>query len=234
MLPDAPNPVPFSVAWVRRVPLGLLAAVHLPGDAQAIDQSVLERLASEERAMADTLRGFRKHAWVGGRLAWHEAARAIGIAAPPALLSGAGGEPIAPSHLSVSISHKRHLAVALVADLSHGTVGLDLEETSRDHSSIAERVLRPEELATVGALPASAQGTEVLARFALKEATYKAIYPHVRRYVGFDEATTHRNAAECTVTLLHREGDPILALEASLDHDGAYLIAIVRARAAPH
>jgi 4'-phosphopantetheinyl transferase EntD len=232
MLADAPNRVPFSVAWVRQVPFGVLAAVHLPGDAGAIADNVLGRLASEERAVAQTLRGFRQHAWVGGRLAWHQAARAFGLAEPPALLSGSGGEPLAPSHLSVSISHKRHLAVALVADLSHGTVGLDLEETSRDHSSIAERVLRPEELSAIGALPQGAQGTEILARFALKEATYKAIYPHLRRYVGFDEATTHRDAAQCTVTLLHRQGDPVLSLDAILDHDGAYLIAQVRARAA--
>jgi 4'-phosphopantetheinyl transferase EntD len=232
MGPERQQRAPFRVAWVRRTTFGLLAAVHLPGDTSAIDADALGQLHDDERLVADTLRGFRKHAWVGGRLAWHEAARALGLSPCPALLAGAGGEPLAPVGLSASISHKRHLALALVADARLGTLGVDLEETGRDHSGIASRVLRPEELKAIAALPAHDQGAEILARFALKEATYKAIYPHLRRYVGFDEATVVHTNDQWTVQLHTREGEPHLRLEASVETDAPYLVATIRAHPA--
>lgn len=109
----------------------------------------------------------------------------------------------------VSITHKDDVVAALVRPMAStlggatsslgidDSLGLDLEH--RDGRSavelerLARQVLRPEELAS---LPSSRGHSDderntyaaaVMARFSLKEAVYKAIDPHLRRYVGFLE-----------------------------------------------
>jgi phosphopantetheine--protein transferase-like protein len=106
------------------------------------------------------------------------------------------GAPRMPAGTIGSISHKRGLAVALVArptEAAH-TIGVDVEETpdARDleRPDLAPRILTPlerHELASLAADDALAYREAVRLRFALKEAVYKAIDPHVQRYVRFQE-----------------------------------------------
>ena len=216
---------PFSLAFSRRCAFGDLAAVNLPDGVEAVTEAVLARLDPEERELAMQLRARRQIEFTGGRLAW----RTLRPSAGP-LKSGANGEPLAPTGLSVSVTHKRELAVALVGEASAGTLGLDLEGDGRERMTIAERVLRPEEFAAVQRLPVAEQWPAVLLSFALKEAAYKAIHPHLRRFVGFQEAWVSLGAS-VEVRILTRPGEPRLSLEGGWEAlPGSRVLALVRAR----
>ncbi len=169
------------------MPHGLLAAVNLPPSLDVLPEPVLRRLHPAEREQALQMRGSRQIQWVGGRLAAKVAVNALGVDMG-ALLSGPRGEPKASKALSISISHKQHLALALVAKKRHGIVGMDFETIGKDRRHIANKILLPQELSAVEALPDHRQWTAMLLRFSLKEAIYKAIAPRLQRYIGFDEA----------------------------------------------
>lgn len=215
---------PFSLAFVRPSKFGELAAVHLPGGVEAVTNEILERLHPEERALAATLRGRRQIEFAGGRLAF----RALRPDAGP-LGSGERGEPRCPPGLSVSVSHKQDLALALVGRVEDGTLGLDLEGDGRERMTIAERVLRPEELEAVNRLPEAERWPAVLLRFAFKEAAYKAIHPHLQRFVGFQEALV--TLGERGLAQIEILGEPTLRLEAAWESlRGARILASVRVR----
>lgn len=146
---------------------------------------VLAELHPAEAAHAATLRGFRQSEFIGGRLAFGAIFADLGVRRA-AVLSDEHGAPVVPEGFCGSISHKRDLAVALLARGEPG-LGVDLEDTSPLREGIAERVLVPEELEAVRALPADRQWVDTVARFSVKEALYKALHPHLRRYIGFGE-----------------------------------------------
>ena len=184
---------------------------------------VLLRLDPAERDLAKGMRGRRQIEFTGGRLAW----RAISARHGP-LRTGKRGEPLCPEGLSVSLTHKQDLAIALVGKEDDGTLGLDLEGDARERMTIGERVLRPEELEVVRALPAAEQWRAVLLRFALKEAAYKAIHPHLLRFVGFQEARVTLGAQAPTVEIVT---EPTLVLQAGWEALDAYkVLATVRAK----
>ncbi len=205
----------FSIAWTRRVRFGALAAVLLPSGTEPVSEAVLSRLAPEERALALEEKGRRQIEVAGGRLA-ARAAAAMLDAQWPALLSGSEREPLTPPGWSVSISHKTDLALALVGPAHEGTLGIDLEGDARERMTIAERICRPEEFASVQALPETSRWKNVLVRFAVKEAVYKAVFPHVRHFFGFQAAHIDvENAAK--VTLFLPPEDPPVELETELE-----------------
>ncbi|WP_373048807.1 4'-phosphopantetheinyl transferase superfamily protein [Vulgatibacter sp.] len=215
---------PFAAAFVERHPFGHLAAVHLPAGLDPVPVEVLARLVPEEAAHAAGLRARRQIEWTGGRLALRLAAAAAGVALP-AVLPGPRGEPLLPAGVQASVSHKRSIALALVA---HGaaTVGLDVEELEPPRPSIARRILTEAEGAEVAALPEAAQWPAILARFAIKEAIYKAVHPHVQRYVAFSEATVALDPPAATLALAHGEGAYLPEVE--LQRRGDLLLAAVR------
>jgi phosphopantetheinyl transferase (holo-ACP synthase) len=106
--------------------------------------------------------------------------------------------------------------------------------------AIANRVLTERELDALGALPADRAWIALTARFAIKEAIYKAIDPFVRRYVGFREAEIARldlppaspleapefQAIEAQMTLAKGEGP--FAVEVSWARCEALVLATAR------
>ena len=203
--------IPFSEAPVESHPFGWLAAVSLPEGLEPVAAAVLARLDPAEAAHARTLRGRRQIEWTGGRLALRAAARAAGLALP-AVLPGARGEPLLPPAVQASISHKRAMALALVGT-GPACLGLDVEEPEPARPAIASRVLRDEELAAVEALPEAERWPAILRRFAAKEAIYKALHPHVRRYVAFSEASVSLEPPGAILHLAHGEGPFAVALD---------------------
>lgn len=176
---------PFESAFVLALPLGLVAGVHLPPAADPVPVEILARLHPDERDYAATLRGFRQVEYTGGRLALGALFGEMGLRRT-AVLPDPHGAPALPGGIVASITHKRDLAVAILARGTPG-LGLDLEETDRDRPGIAAKVLRPEELAAVAALPTDRQWTETAVRFSVKESIYKALHPFLKRYIGFHE-----------------------------------------------
>jgi phosphopantetheine--protein transferase-like protein len=220
----------FSTAFTRGLDHGVIAAVHLPESIDVIPNAVLHRLHADEREFATSLGGHRLTQWVGGRLAARLAARAIGMDIG-ALLSDEQGAPRAPKNLCISIAHKKNLAVAIACRKRHGLVGIDLEQIGRDRSHIAEKILTPTEIAEVSELPSDRQWIATLVRFAIKEATYKAIAPRLRRYVAFEEAqvTNIRNGS-AEVQLMLTSSDGPKSLEGRYVWMPEGLITTVRAR----
>ena len=201
---------------------GTLAAVHLPDGMARVSSEVLDSLEPEERAFAEALSGRRQIEFAGGRIAW----RMAGGRGP--LLNDGRGQPVGGVS-SVSVTHKNDLALVLVGDAAAGTVGIDLEGGGREPLNIAPKVLRADELDELHALPSDARWARLVRCFALKEATYKAIHPHLRRYVSFQEARV--TVVPPGVELhLADTGGPRLALEAVVEEVGPRVLAMVRAR----
>jgi 4'-phosphopantetheinyl transferase EntD len=223
---------PFETAWVRATRFGTLAAVPLPAGLEPVPGEALARLHPREAALATAERGRRQIELAGGRLAWRAAAAHLGIDPDFALLADSGRVPLAPPGLSVSLTHKEDLALALVARDTDGLVGVDLEGGARDRSSIRTRVCRPEELREVDALPEADRWPNVMVRFAVKEAVYKAIAPRLGRFFGFQAARVDvlsREAAQ--VTMFLEPSDPSFEVECALEWlDDGRLLAMVRAR----
>ena len=159
--------------------------VRLPESPREIDELAEGGLAPEERAFAAGLATLRRRTWVGGRIALRQALSRSGLDAP-AVLADARGAPIMPAGVAGSISHKESLAVALVAADSR-RLGVDVEIDSRRTHDIASMVLTDEEALELAAFDDAARAREVLLRFSVKEAVYKALDPYVRRYVAFKE-----------------------------------------------
>jgi 4'-phosphopantetheinyl transferase EntD len=202
---------PFHTAFHSATPHGVVTAVHLPDSADPVPEDVLERLHPEEARFAATLKGYRQVGYVGGRLALRQARDQLGAALGPSLPDDRGA-PTMPRGFVGSVSHKRTLAVASAARDVDGTLGIDLEDRLPERSRIAEKVLRPAELDALAAIPeieATRRWQALLLRFSIKESIYKALDPHVRRYVGFLEAEVHpdtQGGADVTLHLEHGEG----------------------------
>jgi enterobactin synthetase component D len=209
-----PNAGWLQLVAQRSVPHGELVAVALLAgsaggaeDAARSDRALLpsESMLAEARAqlhpeewvLAEALAPPRRLAFIGGRMAM----RTVLTSIAPAhrhwpLLRTARGAPRLPAGVIGSISHKRQLAVALAARATAEarTMGVDVEEVpdARDltRPDLAPRILTAGEqraLAPLAARDPLAYREAVRLRFALKEAVYKAIDPHVQRYVGFQE-----------------------------------------------
>jgi 4'-phosphopantetheinyl transferase EntD len=222
----------------------VVAGVSLPEGQAPVALDILERLHPAERAAAQAHAGFRQVEWVGARLAWHAAAASLGLPLQP-LLSGRDREPLSPPGLSVSLTHKRDLAIALVGPADAGALGVDLEGDGRERPRIAERVLREDELSLVAGHGPERRWLEVLVRFAVKEAIYKAVHPVLRRAIGFHEARVEVELGEVPLgqaladftrvdaltwprAVLSSEPRP--SLECVAEHAGGRVLAAVRAR----
>ena len=220
--------VAFEVQFECALPHGVVVGVALPGSGESVPEATMGALEDAERRFAEGLKGFRQESWVGGRIAMRNALRAVGGPGGP-LLTGEGGEVVAPSGWAVSVSHKRSLAVGLACRANGFGVGVDLESVEPARPSIADRVLTEDEKEIVGSLPEARQWTAILERFSLKEAFYKAVYPHVRRVVRFDElAVTPELDGSARLEPRLPEG-PFLAKGRTEWFDG-YVLATVRLR----
>lgn len=198
----------FDISETLATPHGVLVAVPIPDAPDPVPESALAALHPDEAAFALTLRGYRQVQFVGGRIALRGARRAVGAPLDPSLPDDRGA-PRLPAGWAGSVSHKRDLAVAMVARDAAGTLGVDLEDYGPPRPAIMDRVLRPEELAEVMTLPEPRQWTATVIRFSLKESVYKALDPFVHRYVDFQEALVVPDLggrARVSLHLKHAEG----------------------------
>jgi enterobactin synthetase component D len=178
--------VDFAIAFERSLPCGLCVGVHIPEEGSAITPAVMARLHPEEARHAATLHPRRQPTWIAGRLALRAALAGLG-APPDPILPDDRGAPRVPHGMVGSISHKRLLAVGLAGRECGWTVGVDVEQRQMGKQDITRHVLREAERAELAALDPEARDRAVMLRFSLKESIYKAIDPHVRRFVGFQE-----------------------------------------------
>ncbi len=219
----------FHKVFSYAVAHGVIVGVALPPTADPVPGSVLRRLLPKERSHAVGLRGWRQPSWVAGRLAAHKALELIGAPRVP-LLSAPSGMVESPDGITLSISHKKNLAVALCAYSGSGSVGLDLENRDPPRPSIARTVLDEGEARLVESLPPQRRWLATLLHFSIKESIYKALFPYVGRYLGFHEASLDidpNGSARVHLHLDHGEG-PFL-VEANYYWPPERLLTTVRA-----
>jgi phosphopantetheine--protein transferase-like protein len=164
---------------------GLCVGFALPS-AREVKEPPLSLLLEEEAALGATYGSARQVTFVGGRLALAAAARALGVPHAP-ILATHRGAPLMPEGLRGSISHKDDLAVALVQRDEGFMIGVDIERLAPSRRDVSRTVLSERELSVVRRLPEAQRTWELMARFSLKEALYKALDPFVQRYVYFRE-----------------------------------------------
>ncbi len=184
-------------------------------------------LHPQERALADAKPPRRREELVAGRLALRSALRAVGWRGDGPLLPGPKGRPELPDGFTGSITHKDGLALAVAAPLVDGwTLGVDSEVLGeRDRSAIAPKVLRAAEHERWSA--AGAEWPDLLRLFSLKEAIYKALHPHVPRYIAFEEAEI---APDGGITMHLAGGEGPFELRGASRWEGSRLVSLVAAR----
>lgn len=185
---------PYEVIERGATPYGIYFALSLPSEPQPIPSNIWNRLHKKEQSMAKDLKGFRKISFVGGRLAAKKALQSIQkehlyISRDPF------GAPLLPAPLSISISHKRDVAIALLSRQPKTTIGIDIEALTPERLRIASKILTPAEMDVFSSLPPERRWGFLLVAFSTKEAIFKALAPRLKRYIDFSEAevfpTTH-------------------------------------------
>ena len=137
----------------------------------------------------------RKNEFAAGRRAARRCLKTHGLenAEVPAARTRA---PIWPKGFIGSITHDNGLAVAAVALQSNvDFVGIDLAEATPFPENLRDAVLRSDDEAALG-------GLEARAVFSAKEALFKALFPSVEQFVGFD-ATDVKPDIEAGTFLAH-------------------------------
>jgi len=159
------------------------------------------------------------------------------------------GRPRLPEGYCGSITHKvlkstgDVYAVAVVkptttvtTDACEEAIGVDLEETSKvQKRNIAKRILTPHEMSELGGVEDVTVEEEVLLRFSLKEAIYKATNAYIGHYVGFQQAEVtpySDGTAECKWLLESNADENIASLATNWEmiDDGKLFLTWARAR----
>lgn len=172
-------------------------------DSAAYEDALFERLDIPFPAQLGRAVDTRKADLLAGR-AMAQAAMALLHVPPQPVLSAPSRAPIWPNGLSGSISHARGRCVCLLSQDTTHSYGVDTEAiaSGRSLTAILKETLniRERAMVTQGRLPAAANATLA---FSAKEALFKALYPRVGQFFGFDAAElTHApNDARLALTL---------------------------------
>lgn len=111
------------------------------------------------------------------------------LEAPTAVPSGADRAPCWPAGFTGSLSHCAGQAIALVTRQEQGWPGIDIENFNGElMRESAGMMTQPEERARLRAAPLDYEVALLLA-FSAKESLYKALYPQVKRFFGFESAS---------------------------------------------
>ncbi|NRN27836.1 4'-phosphopantetheinyl transferase family protein [Photorhabdus heterorhabditis] len=106
------------------------------------------------------------------------------------LISGNDRAPIWPQGICGSVSHSAHSVIVLAAPQTNNRlIGVDIE-TIVNHQNMNEMikmVLNDKEILFLNHCHLSPEQVFTLA-FSVKESLFKALYPHVKRFFGFEAA----------------------------------------------
>ncbi len=141
---------------------------------------------AEEELLGPRTAPQRRQEFTLGRVAARRALRQLGYGSPP-ILRGNNHEPLWPSGIVGSITHANGHALAAVGRVERcGGIGLDLEHHARWFPELSDQIAFGAEETWLGALPAEARAMAALELFSAQESVYKAFFPRVRRYFGFE------------------------------------------------
>ncbi len=123
-----------------------------------------------------------------GRAAARAALETLGR--PPApILRGPHREPLWPDGIVGSITHADGLAVAALAEQHRcAGIGIDLEHRDRFFPELVQHVAFADEREWLASLTDRARADSAVALFSAKEAIFKAVFPIVGVWFGFEAA----------------------------------------------
>jgi enterobactin synthetase component D len=123
---------------------------------------------------------------IAGREAAKIALSLIGLDKQTYIATAQSGEPLWPAGVCGSITHSPSHAFAAVSK-SLRSIGIDAEEVSRrcNVEKLFKRILTPAEYEDPSFESSPAHALKI---FTAKEATYKTLFPLVRRWFGFKAA----------------------------------------------
>ena len=139
----------------------------------------------------------RQTLWLAGRWCAQQALRQAGYAEPPLPGTGRGGEPLWPEGWRGSISHSDTHISALIGPASdYRGLGIDHERCMNAATAqrVAARLASPAELARCPADWSLPDWLTLI--FSAKESLFKAIYPTLGRFFGFQAAEFQRVSRE--------------------------------------
>ncbi len=169
----------------------------LPGNVSLVSFDVSREiefdLFVEEEQLLSAKATRRKSTEFGlGRHAAHLALEEIGCQPQP-ILRGRHREPIWPQGVVGSITHDgAHVIAAAAWVRDAGGIGIDLEVSGRYFHGLENKIAWGEELAALSQLEGSARAEATTEVFSAKESIYKAHYPRIGRFFGFDVARIER------------------------------------------
>ncbi len=143
-------------------------------------------LLPAERALVATAVAKRRHEFAAGRRCARTLLARLGHP-HYALLRNDDRTPRWPAGLVGSISHSDSLCVVAVARSGDAaSLGVDVETDAALEAELWPKICSPRELdGALGALSEAERGRVVKLLFSAKEATYKSVYPLVRKVFGF-------------------------------------------------
>ena len=179
----------------------LPALSHLPSGAAvswATGNATSPYEAAELELLSSKAVPARKRSFLLGRAAAHSALRKLGADTGPIGINP-DRSPIWPNGILGSITHTSDVALALVAgaDVTDG-VGVDVEHR-RSVPELWGQVPLPEE--TTWLRRVDNPDDALLGLFAMKEAIFKAFYPRVNRFFGFEAASVAPAGSDFTACL---------------------------------
>lgn len=181
-------------------------------------------LFPEEAALVARAVEKRQNEFAAGRRAARAGLVQLGVPAGP-ILTGAHRSPAWPDGVTGSLSHDQGMAIAVVARtaaISH--LGVDLVEAAPFPEKLRSQILlTPNEMAQ--------DAREARLTFSAKETIFKALYPSVGAYFGFDavEVTPDFEQGRFSARILTPLGPfrPETVLEGRIAVTGPYMVSFL-------
>lgn len=116
----------------------------------------------------------------------------------PPILTGTNREPLWPQNTFGAVTHSNELAMVVIGESSAvGGLGIDCEQwlTPAMSHEIANQIHQPAEQQHLLLNGFSAQEATTLL-FSAKESLFKALYPQIKQYFGFEQAFLHQHLSQ--------------------------------------
>jgi enterobactin synthetase component D len=126
-----------------------------------------------------------------GRLCAKSCMESLGYTHPPVIPTGEDRAPVWPADLMGSISHTDRLATAVVGPAAQiESIGIDIERVIEEATPqmIKHICCDLDELEEISALQKISREEALTLIFSGKESLYKAVYPKLQRFYGFQAA----------------------------------------------
>ncbi len=154
---------------------------------ESFDPDDAAALLPEELRFTRTMAERRRRQFHHGRACARVALAKLGVM-DRALPIGDGGQPVWPDGIVGSITHTDQTAAAVAARSADiASVGIDVESDEPLESELIPRICVVSELESM-ASEIDAQYHAKLV-FSIKEAVYKCLWPHVRRFIDFTDVS---------------------------------------------